>query len=216
MVQHLRPALIILDILLGQENAWAFLAELKSNAATRAIPVLVATVVDSAKKAHALGADEFLLKPIEREALLKALEKHNAESPTETILMVDDEEASRYLLKGLLSGLGLFATEAGNAKDGLRLARELHPRVIFLDLVMPQVNGYELLMQLRSDPATASIPVIVHTSKKLTEKERELLARDTVAVVLKENASPEEGQAALRAALAKAGIRTQPEGANAT
>jgi signal transduction histidine kinase/response regulator RpfG family c-di-GMP phosphodiesterase len=216
LVQHLHPAFLILDILLKQENAWAFLAELKSNAATRAIPVLVATVVDSAHKAHALGADEFLLKPVERVALLQALEKHTARTRAETILMVDDEEASRYLLKGQLSGLGLSVAEASNAKDGLRLARELHPRVIFLDLVMPEVNGYELLKQLRSDPITAAIPVIVNTSKQLTEKERELLARDAVAVLLKESASQEEGQAALRAALAKAGIGAQPEGVNAT
>jgi signal transduction histidine kinase/response regulator RpfG family c-di-GMP phosphodiesterase len=217
LVQHLQPVLVILDILLKEENAWAFLAELKSNAATRAIPVLVATVVDSRHKARALGADEFLLKPVERAALLKALEKHTARARTETILMIDDEAASRYSLKRLLAGIGLSAVvEATNAKDGFTLARQLRPRAIFLDLVMPEVNGYELLAQLRADPVTAPIPVIVNTSKKLTEKERELLAVGTVAVVFKESASQEKAQAAIRAALARAGIGALPEGANAT
>jgi CheY-like chemotaxis protein len=116
----------------------------------------------------------------------------------------------------LLSGAGLPVAEAGNAGDALRLARQLRPRVIFLDLVMPEVNGYELLTQLRSDPLTASIPVIVNTSKILSEKEHERLAAGTVAVLRKESASHEKAQTALREALAKAGIEFPPETANVT
>jgi signal transduction histidine kinase/response regulator RpfG family c-di-GMP phosphodiesterase len=216
LIQHIRPAFVILDILLKDENAWTFLTELKSNSATRAIPVMVATVVDSQQKARALGADEFFVKPIEREALLSALQRHTAKAAEEAILIVDDEEGSRYLLKGLLSSVRLPIIEANNAHEGLKLARQLRPRVIFLDLLMPDVSGYEMLRQLRSDPITASIPVIVNTSKVLAEKEREMLAADTVAIVLKEHGSQEEAQAAVNAALAKAGVGRQPEGSNVT
>lgn len=207
MVQELRPAFIILDILLKHdESTWTYLTELKTNPATRDIPVMVVTVVDSRDKARALGADAFFVKPLERESLLQTLEQHVATPHHDSILIVDDEEISRYLLRSLLSSIRLPILEASNAQDGLRVARQARPRAIFLDLMMPEVSGYELLTQLRSDPATASIPVIVNTSKVLSENERKLLEADTVEILTKQSSSQDEALGAVQAALAKAGI----------
>ena len=205
--------MVVVSAASRNQNAWTFLTELKSNPSARNIPVLVATVVDNERKARALGADEFLVKPIERETLLQLLQQYTIAIHGDKILIVDDEEVSRYLLKGLLSGVGLPIVEATNGKDALKLARQLRPRVIFLDLMIPEVSGYELLSQLRADPMTASIPVIVNTSKELSQNERELLAADTVAIMRKEGTSQEQSRA-VYAALAKAGIAPEPEATN--
>jgi signal transduction histidine kinase len=127
----------------------------------------------------------------------------------DSILIVDDEEVSRHLLRGLLSSMRLPIFEASNAQEALKLARQVRPRAIVLDLLMPDVSGYELLLQLRSDPATTSIPVIVNTSKVLSESERDLLAADTVEIVNKQSNSQEEARSAIQAALVKAGITPQ-------
>lgn len=215
MVQRIRPAFVILDILLNDENTWTFLTELKANLATCTIPVMVATVVDNRQKARALGADAFCVKPVERETLLTALKQYTSAVEKDPILIVDDEEVSRYLLKGLLSSIRLPIVEATNAAEGLAMARQLKPRVIFLDLMMPEVSGYELLTQLRSDPLTAAIPVVVNTSKTLTDSERELLSADAVAIVNKESDSQQSALWAVRDALARAGIVPLPEVADA-
>ena len=215
MIQQIRPAAVILDILLGDESTWTFLTELKSNPVTKPIPVMVATVIDNAHKARALGADEFQMKPVERVPLLHWLQQVTSLAAVDKVLIVDDEEISRYLLKGLLSGVGMPIVEAGNAADALRMARQLRPRVIFLDLMMPEVSGYELLAQLRSDPLTSSIPVIINTSKALTQQDCELLLADAAAIVLKESASQQHALASIRAALAKVGITLEKESQHA-
>jgi CheY-like chemotaxis protein len=212
IVQQIRPAFVLLDILLrNDESTWTYLTELKSNAATRDIPIMVVTVVDNRQKARALGADKFVVKPLEREQLLNVLQQYAVTTEEAPILLVDDEEVSRYLLKGLLTGAHLPIVEADNARDALNVARQKHPRVIFLDLMMPEISGYELLTQLRSDPLTSSIPVIVNTSKVLSENERELLAADTVAILSKQSTSQQEALAAVWAALAKVGVLAQHE-----
>ena len=202
-----RPAAVLLDILLEAESGWALLEELKRDAATREVPVLVLTVVNGQERAFALGADAFCIKPVDRAWLVGKLEELKRRGPLEVVLVVDDEEAHRYILRGLLQGLGYRVLTAADGREGLRRAREAAPQVIFLDLVMPDLTGFEVLDRLKADPATAAIPVIIHSSRVLADEERRRLEAASAAILAKDGSPREAALARLREALEKAGLR---------
>jgi CheY-like chemotaxis protein len=160
----LRPRAIVLDILLRGEDAWALLAELKSRPDTRATPVIVVSNVEDEAKMHALGADRVHLKPIDRARLLESLGRLLRPEEVSRVLIIDDEEISRYVLRQHLWRPTLIAAEAATGAAALaHVAREA-PDVIFLDLSLPDMPGREVLTALRSDPSTSRIPVVVVTS----------------------------------------------------
>jgi len=206
ILRGIRPAAVLLDVQLEAESGWTLLEEMKRRESTRAVPVFVLAVVNGQEKALALGADEFCIKPVDRAWLLVKLEALKRRGPVETILVVDDEESHRYVLRGLLEGLGHRVIAAADGRERLHRARAEAPQAIFLDLVMPDLTGFEVLEQLKADPATAPIPVIIHSSKLLDEGERRRLAAATVATLAKDGALREAALARLREALARAGL----------
>jgi CheY-like chemotaxis protein/anti-sigma regulatory factor (Ser/Thr protein kinase) len=123
----------------------------------------------------------------------------------ERVLIVDDEEASCYLLKSLLPR-GCEVVEVGDGRTGLKLAQERMPTVIFLDLVMPEYDGFDFLRDIKDDAATSGIPVVIHTSKVLDPEESSRLLRDAVDIVSKESPSREVSIERVRNALRKAGV----------
>jgi CheY-like chemotaxis protein len=128
-------------------------------------------------------------------------------------LIVDDDEAARYVVRRFLAGTSFTIIEATNGPEGLRKAREDRPQVIILDVMMPQMSGFEVLEQLESDPVTRDIPVIIITSKVLKDRERRHLDGKAVAVLTKETASREVALASVRQAMAQARLtRDQLEG----
>jgi signal transduction histidine kinase/CheY-like chemotaxis protein len=175
-VGRVRPVAVILDVMLGSESAWAFLSELKGSPVTRGIPVFVVTMVDNRHKARALGASDFAEKPVERSWLLDRLEASTAGLPRDEILVVDDDEASRYLLRGLLAETRYTVVEAGSGEEALRRARERTPAAMFLDLQMPGLAGDEVLARLRGDPLTHNVPVVMYTGMELDDALRSRLA----------------------------------------
>ncbi|MBW4596675.1 MAG: response regulator [Brasilonema angustatum HA4187-MV1] len=201
-----KPVAIILDILLEGENSWAFLAETKSNAATRNIPIIVSTVVDNQKQAIAQGADAFLIKPVDRLLLLDKLNTLVKQGKQQKLLLIDDDSTSRYVLKQLLATTYLEIIEAADGHEGIRLAQVENPSCILLDLTMPDFNGMEVLEQLKSHPATCTIPVIVNSSKQLEAEEEKYLAERTVVVLSKQTPSAEVAITQLREAFTKAGL----------
>jgi signal transduction histidine kinase/CheY-like chemotaxis protein len=205
VVQEVRPIAVVLDILLEGENTWELIPELKRSRPTHDLPVWVITMVDNQHKARALGADDFCVKPVERAWLLERLQALAQAGAREQVLIIDDNEVSRYLLKGLLTDTRYSVIEAANGVDGLRAAVQEQPRVVFLDLDMPGLSGFEVLRALRTEEATRSIPVIIHTSRVLEEAERATLARQTTAILPKEAPSREIALARLRECLAKIG-----------
>jgi CheY-like chemotaxis protein len=118
--------------------------------------------------------------------LVQELRALTGQPPLSQILIVDDEERDRYILKQKLKNLPLLVTEARNGTEGLRFAVERKPDLIFLDLWMPDLTGSEVLDTLNQDPATAGIPVVIITSQALMEAERSQLGRRAVAIVDKE------------------------------
>jgi CheY-like chemotaxis protein len=196
VMRSVQPRAIVLDILLPGGDTWKWLASLKTNPATRAIPVLVATAVDDERKGYALGADEYFVKPLQREILLGALARLTGSGVRlqkglqPCVLIIDDQAASRYILVKLMQD-EFLVREASNGTDGLRMAKEIAPRLIFLDLNMPDVSGFELLDQLKADPITRGIPVAIVTSLVLTEAERARLENQACAIINKTELSRE-------------------------
>lgn len=198
---HVKPAAIVLDLVLPGEDAWGFLAELKKNEATREIPVIIASVLEEDAKGFALGVDDYCVKPVERAWLLERLQHLSRGKGGNKVLIIDDEEVARYVLKGLLAESRFVVLEAGDGPAGLRLAEEEMPSVIFLDLTMPGMSGFEVLRHLKENPFTRGIPVIVSTSKVLDEQERLDLSAQVQAVISKGAHSREAAFDTIREAL---------------
>jgi signal transduction histidine kinase/CheY-like chemotaxis protein len=198
-----RPAAMVLDVMLEAETSWTFLSEVKGDPATADIPVLVVTVMDREQKARALGADEFYVKPMDREWLLRKLRTIAKKQPVERVLVIDDDEVSRYLVRKLLADTPYTVLEAPDGPEGIRMARETEPQLILLDFVMPKMTAFDVLDELKRDPRTRNIPVIVNTSKQLTAEERERLQHSTAAVLPKDALSREVAIGRIREALEK-------------
>jgi signal transduction histidine kinase/CheY-like chemotaxis protein len=200
------PVAIVLDILLQGEDSWRFLAELKQDDATREIPVIIVSTVDDRSKGLALGAADYAVKPVERHWLLERLEALTPGAPAKRALLIDDDEHARYLLRRLVASPAWQCVEAASGTDGLRAAREKPPDVVFLDFVMPGLDGPQVLAALRADPATHAIPVVVATSRPLDAAERDTLARLGATVLPKSDLAREDASRRVRDALARAGL----------
>lgn len=206
VLEEHRPAAIVLDVMLEGETSWDFLAELKRDPATSDIPVLVVTVTSKAEKARALGADEFWLKPIDQSKLHKKLAALAKPGNPTRLLVIDDDEKARYLVRRLLADTPYAMSEAASGPEGVRAARELRPHVIFLDFLLEDMTAFDVLDELKSDPSTRGIPVIVVTSHVLDAAERSRLAAETEAIVSKDALSRELALNRIRDALRKAGV----------
>ena len=201
-LRQYQPRAIILDIALRGENTWNWLAELKADEATRGIPIMIASAVEDRGKGFALGADAYCVKPLERAELLDQLQRLtsaalNAEqdqphdsAPTQVVI-IDDEPTARYILSKLLCAKSSRVQEAENGLEGLRMIKASSPQLIFLDLTMPDISGFEVLNSLKTDASTQSIPVAVVTSATLTEANRRLLETQTCAIINKNELSRE-------------------------
>jgi len=202
-LETLHPLAIVLDILLPGGNGWGFLADIKHADNTKDVPVLIASILEEEDRGFSLGALDFAVKPIERAWLLERLRGIASQGPMHRILVIDDDETSRYILRGLLSDTKYDLLEAPGALAGLEKAREEKPDVIFLDLVMPGINGIETLRMLKDDAATCHIPVIILTAKTLEEEERNALEEESIAILSKHSTTREVAIAEIRDSLLK-------------
>jgi len=184
-----KPMAVVLDISIPGDDAWKFLTGFKSAPATREIPVVIASVLTEQEKGFALGADDFVIKPVERRWLLNKLQKLSHAVPIEKILIIDDDEVARYIMKGLLADTKFALLEAADGMTGLEIAKTEHPEVIFLDLMMPGMSGFEVLLEMKKSFPPTRIPVIIITSKILSEPERKTLNDQALLVISKENLS---------------------------
>jgi CheY-like chemotaxis protein len=168
-------------------------------------------VVDNQEKALALGANGFHAKPVERSWLIQQLDTIAKRLSERQVLIIDDDEVARYLLKTILGQAEFRFSEASGGNEGLRRASEVKPDVVILDLAMPDLSGFEVLSRLKENPRTADIPVIIHTSKVLDSNERSLLS-SAVAVISKDSRSRELSLAHFADAFSKAGFSLSPVG----
>ena len=206
VLERVRPRVIILDVVLRAEDSWRFLAGLKHDVRTRDIPVLIASTIEDQAKAFHLGADEYLLKPVERTPLLAKLTELTAAERSTRILIIDDEERDRYLLKQHFRETGVIIQEASDGAEGLREAAKERPSAIILDLTMPGMSGFEVLDALKTNAATKDIPVVICTSRVLTDSERLQLAGRTLAILNKGGQAQEEIAEVVRRAVSPLGL----------
>jgi CheY-like chemotaxis protein len=163
------------------------------------------TSVDDERKGLSLGADAYAVKPVERRWLLDQLRRVTGQQPIRRVLLIDDDEVSRYLMRRLLDDLPCVISEASSGTAGLRQARQNPPEAILLDLRMPDLDGETVIQRLRADATTAAIPVVIVTSRVLDDAERDRLSREAVAIVDK-GSDRRTASAQLRAALTAAGL----------
>jgi signal transduction histidine kinase/DNA-binding response OmpR family regulator len=185
ILSRLRPSAIIMDLLLHAETTWDFLRELKS--ASHSIPILVMSVTDDEHKIYGLGADSFLAKPFHPEAMIAEVMKLTSEVQRPRILMIDDNEISRYLLREHIPATEYEVFEARDGREGLRLAREVKPAMIFLDFYMPGLTGMEVLKDLRSTEDLSATPVVLHSTKILDDSEMKFFSDNTVTIFPKQS-----------------------------
>jgi signal transduction histidine kinase/DNA-binding response OmpR family regulator len=188
MAKELKPAALTLDILLPDTDGWDVLTSLKGDDATSDIPVIVISVVDNPALGTALGALDYFVKPVDPKELVNRLSnynfKHKTGSRQTSVLVVDDEEANRDWLKQVLEPAGFTAILAKGGQEAIELARSRKPDVVMLDLLMPDVDGFDVVAALGENEATRQIPIIVLTAKHLNEGDIDQL-NGRVATILK-------------------------------
>ena len=177
--RRLRPAAIILDLLLPQVSGWDVLTQLKGDPALADIPVVIVSMVDERGKGYALGAADYLVKPVGRNELLGVLQPLTAagsiDSGPMTVLTIDDDPVALELVSAVLGPQGYRVLQAPGGEEGVRIAVQERPALVIVDLLMPGTDGFDVVEQLRGDPRTADIPVVVLTAKTIGEADRERL-----------------------------------------
>lgn len=186
LARELQPALVFLDVLMPRMDGWAVLSAMKTDPRVADIPVVMLTVMNDSEMGFVLGASEYLAKPIDRERLSSLLAKYRPTGDAR-VLVVDDDEPTRQVLRRTLTRDGWSVVEADNGEAAMEQVKQKAPGLILLDLMMPEKNGFEVLSELRRDPAWALIPVVVLTSKDLTPDERAML-RGNVERILQKGA----------------------------
>jgi len=158
------------------EESWQFLLEMKQREHSRHIPIVVVSSAEEERKARSFGANDYMAKPLDPEALVALLDGLTGASVIR-VLLVDDEEISRYLIRQLLPASAVALTEVSRGNEGLRLAGEDPPDVILLDVNMDEMNGFEFLERASALPALKHVPIVVMTSMLLTDEQRRRLAK---------------------------------------
>jgi CheY-like chemotaxis protein len=154
-------------------DGWAVLTALKADPTLADIPVVMLTIVNETEMGYTLGAVEYLTKPIDRDRLVSVVGKYRPEIGKGQVLIVEDDEPTRQVLRRSLVKQGWSVTDAPNGKLALQaIGKGAPPSLILLDLMMPEMDGFEFLSELRKDPHWQSIPVVVLTSKDLSGEER--------------------------------------------
>ncbi len=205
LAHALHPAVITLDVLMPGLDGWTILRKLKADAELADTPVVMLTILDERNQGYALGASDYLTKPVDRLQLRRVLAKYRSEiaAARQTALLVDDDDTVRERLRRMLAQEGWEAREAENGLVALTRLAENTVELILLDLIMPEMDGFEFLSELRQTPAYRDIPVVVVTAADLTEADRRRLNGGVERIVQKAAYSREELLAELRSILSQ-------------
>ncbi len=185
--QH-RPSAIVLDIQLPKLDGWTVLGELKNDAALSGIPIIIISIEEQRAKGFALGACEYLVKPIDPDRLVTIVSRSVAPG-TGDVLVVDDDAPTRELVSRQLRRAGFSTFEANNGEDALEQVRSRPPAMMVLDLMMPGANGFDVIRKVRAD--NMLLPILVLTGKDLTADEQAILREGMTSVMQKDGLSIE-------------------------
>jgi signal transduction histidine kinase/CheY-like chemotaxis protein len=191
LARDLHPAAITLDVMMPDLDGWSVLAALKSDPTLAGIPVILVTIVDDRQRGYALGATEYLVKPVDRKQLAGVL-RTACGTTAGTILLVDDDDDVRTTLRQALEREGWQVSEAGNGRLALERLSFTKPDAIVLDLMMPEMDGFQVVAELRQHAEWHDIPVVVVTAMDLSEEDRRRLAGNVASVIRKAGQPCEE------------------------
>jgi signal transduction histidine kinase/CheY-like chemotaxis protein len=196
MVAEVKPDVITLDLLMKPSSGWEVLLQLKRDPQTTSIPIIVISIVDQPAIGTTFGADEYLVKPVDKASLLAAVRrclglKQGAPSPR-PILVVEDDTSTREIVAELLTAQGYEVTTAEDGEQARAQMATVLPELVILDLMLPKVSGFELLAEWRSKPRTADLPVFVLTSKDLTGEEEQYLRKHAESLFHKQQSWQQE------------------------
>jgi CheY-like chemotaxis protein len=183
--KELRPVAITLDVMMPDFDGWSVLAALRQDAELCEIPVIMATIVDEHRRGASLGAAGYLTKPIDRDRLHRIVDRFRVRARSTRVLLVEDDQLQRERVRSWLEGQQWSVQEAGNGREALARLRDGKPDVILLDLMMPEMDGFEFLDELRGQSEWQEIPVVVITAKELTDAERSRLNGGVERIIAK-------------------------------
>ncbi len=202
----LQPDAITLDLLMKPMSGWEILLQLKNQSSTANIPVIVISIVDQRAGGILLGAEEFLIKPVNKPVLLAAVERclaaHGGKALSRPILVVEDDAAAREVMVEVLTTEGYAVITAADGAQARVLVATSLPELVILDLMLPKVSGFELIADWRSNPRTADLPVFVLTSKDLSKEEEGYIRQHSEYLFRKQDSWQESLAKQLRRVLA--------------
>jgi CheY-like chemotaxis protein len=178
--------------MMPQMDGWSVLTALKADPATADLPVIMLTIVDDKQMGFALGAADYFTKPIDFQRLQKAVEKYHKPTNRQTVLVVEDDGNMREILRRTLQKDGWQVAEAQNGKVALKQLDTVKPALILLDLMMPEMDGFEFMDALRQHQDAPPAPVMVITAKDLTEEDHRRLNGGVARILEKRATNPAE------------------------
>ncbi len=193
LARQLRPCAITLDVMMPHVDGWTMLSTLKEDSELQDIPVIMVTMLSQQNRGWALGAEHYLVKPVQRDKLVDILERYRGDDDSMgRALIVEDDEPTRSLMSRILSNEGWEVAEATNGLRALQVVDDDAPDLVLLDLMMPEMDGFGFLEQFRSREAYREIPVVIVTAKELSAEEKKRLDEQVQEVVLKAGTGDEE------------------------
>jgi len=182
-----RPDAIILAVMLPDAEGWDVIHELKRDPATEDIPVIMVSVIDRQEKGFTFGAADYLVKPISRNSLLQVLQKHLPTTPNAEVLIVEDQAPDREIITSVLAGAGVRSVAVEDGRQALEALLNDDGRfhLVILDLMLPGMDGFELLRRIKDNRVLRSVPVIVVTGKELSLAESDFLRAESQALFMK-------------------------------
>jgi len=182
--EHL-PDVITLDVMMPEMDGWEVLAALQANETTKNIPVIMLTMANEPDIGYSLGATDYLTKPVNWNELSSVLMRHQIASDSQAILIVEDDETTRDMLRKSLETNEFKVRTAVNGKEALEKVKQSKPGLILLDLMMPEMDGFEFAEKLRENKEWLDIPVVVITAKDLTKDDHQRLKGNVEAIMQK-------------------------------
>ncbi|TNJ62485.1 response regulator [Paenibacillus hemerocallicola] len=172
LAKKLRPKVICLDILMPNMDGWSVLSALKNDPELRDIPVVIWSVTNDKQLGYSLGASEFLTKPLSRDRLIEVMEKYIGSRTDHSVLVIEDDATTSELMTKMLHKEGYSVAQAQNGRIALECMSREAPNLILLDLMMPEMDGFQFVAELRKHEAWSAIPIVVVTAKSITSEDR--------------------------------------------
>jgi CheY-like chemotaxis protein len=185
LARKLTPNVITLDVMMPRMDGWSVLENLKKDPDLRDIPVVMVTIVDNRNLGFTLGASDYLTKPLERERLSVVLSKYSCDKAPCLVMVVDDDEETRRRVRRLIQRDSWNLIEASNGREGLELLKHYTPQLILLDLLMPEMDGFDFSIEVSRHPTWSKIPIVVLTSRDITAEDRSRLNGNVERVIQK-------------------------------